>query len=205
MREVVGDEAVPTGFRVRTDRLLRSTRAGRRHVVTLRVGQGQLNVATDGLEPRRYGRRAFLGLVAGGLSSLAWAGPAAQALSPVTSRVLAARSATSSRSAAGGSTRSPARCRSSTSAAGGSRSAGSSQRRAAHLRRAARAAAGAPGLDFHCVTGWTVHDVHWSGVRFQRSARRWSSRCPRRRRSGSSRWRSPTTTRSRSSRLHLPT
>jgi DMSO/TMAO reductase YedYZ molybdopterin-dependent catalytic subunit len=22
--------------------------------------------------------------------------------------------------------------------------------------------------DFHCVTGWSVHDVHWRGVRFQR-------------------------------------
>ena len=20
--------------------------------------------------------------------------------------------------------------------------------------------------DFHCVTGWTVNDVHWAGVRF---------------------------------------
>ena len=36
-----------------------------------------------------------------------------------------------------------------------------------HLRRAARAAARPPDLDFHCVTGWTVDDVRWSGVRFE--------------------------------------
>ena len=36
-------------------------------------------------EARPYGRRAFLGLLAGGLSSLLWAEPAARALSPVTS------------------------------------------------------------------------------------------------------------------------
>ena len=39
----------------------------------------------NGDEARPYGRRAFLGLLAGGLSSLFWAGPAARALAPVTS------------------------------------------------------------------------------------------------------------------------
>jgi DMSO/TMAO reductase YedYZ molybdopterin-dependent catalytic subunit len=37
-------------------------------------------------EPRPYGRRAFLALLAGGVSSLAWAGPAASIFSPVTSQ-----------------------------------------------------------------------------------------------------------------------
>src|SRR6266567_4719221 len=36
-------------------------------------------------DARPYGRRAFLGLLGGGLSSLLWAGPAARALAPVTS------------------------------------------------------------------------------------------------------------------------
>src|SRR5690348_14274716 len=35
-------------------------------------------------DPRRYGRRAFLGLVAGGLSSFYWAPAVSNALSPVT-------------------------------------------------------------------------------------------------------------------------
>ena len=39
----------------------------------------------NGDEQRPYGRRAFLGLMAGGLSSLLWAGPAARVLAPVTS------------------------------------------------------------------------------------------------------------------------
>ena len=34
---------------------------------------------------RSYGRRGFLLLVAGGLSSLAWAGPVSRLLSPLTS------------------------------------------------------------------------------------------------------------------------
>ena len=34
-----------------------------------------------------YGRRGFLLLVAGGISSLAWAGPASRVLSPLTSAV----------------------------------------------------------------------------------------------------------------------
>ena len=34
------------------------------------------------------------------------------------------------------------------------------------VRRAAQPAAGRAGLDFHCVTGWSVDHVHWAGVRF---------------------------------------
>ena len=39
------------------------------------------------------------------------------------------------------------------------------------LRRAAGAAARQQVSTFHCVTGWTVTDVHWAGVRFAGSAR----------------------------------
>jgi DMSO/TMAO reductase YedYZ molybdopterin-dependent catalytic subunit len=42
-------------------------------------------VAVEGLEPRRYGRRVFLGVLAGGLSSFAWAPAASRFLSPLTS------------------------------------------------------------------------------------------------------------------------
>jgi DMSO/TMAO reductase YedYZ molybdopterin-dependent catalytic subunit len=42
-------------------------------------------VAADKLEPRRYGRRVFLGVLAGGLSSFAWAPAASRILAPLTS------------------------------------------------------------------------------------------------------------------------
>jgi DMSO/TMAO reductase YedYZ molybdopterin-dependent catalytic subunit len=42
-------------------------------------------VAADGFEPRRYGRRVFLGVLAGGLSSFAWAPAASRILAPLTS------------------------------------------------------------------------------------------------------------------------
>jgi len=42
-------------------------------------------VATEGFEPRRYGRRVFLGVLAGGLTSFAWAPAASRILAPLTS------------------------------------------------------------------------------------------------------------------------
>jgi DMSO/TMAO reductase YedYZ molybdopterin-dependent catalytic subunit len=42
-------------------------------------------VAAEGSEPRRYGRRVFLGVLAGGLSSFAWAPAASRILAPLTS------------------------------------------------------------------------------------------------------------------------
>ena len=38
-------------------------------------------------DTRPYGRRAFLGLIAGGLTAFAWAGPVSRVLSPLTSSV----------------------------------------------------------------------------------------------------------------------
>ena len=49
--------------------------------------------------------------------------------------------------------------------------------------------------DFHCVTGWSVDDVHWRGVRFADLLARGAAAQRRRRRCGSSRTRCPTTTR----------
>ena len=43
-----------------------------------------MSESTD--DPRPYGRRTFLALLAGGVSSLVWAGPAASIFSPVTSQ-----------------------------------------------------------------------------------------------------------------------
>ena len=42
-------------------------------------------MAAEGSEPRRYGRRVFLGVLAGGLSSFAWAPAASRILAPLTS------------------------------------------------------------------------------------------------------------------------
>src|SRR5581483_5351613 len=55
----------------------RRRRARRLHATSGAVSGGE----------KRYGRRGFLLAVAGGLSSLAWAGPVSRALSPVTSGV----------------------------------------------------------------------------------------------------------------------
>ena len=60
--------------------------------------------------------------------------------------------------------------------------------------------------DFHCVTGWSVDNVHWAGVRFRdllAAARPARARAPAS--SPSSPRRSRTSTRSRSSRPSSPT
>jgi len=118
-------------------------------------------------EPRTYGRRAFLLLTAGGLSSLAWAPFANRVFSPFTSAfsqlvgsltpVGGWRIYTISgsmpifdertwRLRIDGLVRRP-------------RSLTYADLRA--LPRAQQVST------FHCVTGWTVKDVHWAGVRFR--------------------------------------
>jgi DMSO/TMAO reductase YedYZ molybdopterin-dependent catalytic subunit len=117
-------------------------------------------------ESRPYGRRAFLGLVAGGLASYFWALPASRILSPLTSQfsqlagdllpVGGWRIYTISgsmpifdpeewRLEIGGLVRTPV-------------SLTYDDLRA--LPRASQV------TTFHCVTGWTVKHVHWAGVRF---------------------------------------
>jgi DMSO/TMAO reductase YedYZ molybdopterin-dependent catalytic subunit len=119
-----------------------------------------------GDDTRPYGRRAFLGLMAGGVTSLLWAGPAARALAPVTSgfsqllgnllpvggwRIYTISGSMpifderSWRLQIDGLVRKPQQLT-------------YSQLRA--LPRADQVS------DFHCVTGWSVHNVRWAGVRF---------------------------------------
>jgi len=116
-------------------------------------------------EPRPYGRRAFLALLAGGVSSLAWAGPAAGIFSPVTSQfsqllgnlipVGGWRIYTISgsmplfdervwRLQIDGLVEHPVSL---------------TYAQLVALPRARQV------TDFHCVTGWSVPNVSWSGVR----------------------------------------
>ncbi len=118
----------------------------------------------DGARP--YGRRAFLGLLAGGVSSLFWAGPAARALAPVTSgfsqmlgnllpvggwRIYTISGSMpifderSYRLEITGLVRNPV------------------QLTYAQLRALPQAH---QVSNFHCVTGWSVDNVRWGGVRF---------------------------------------
>ncbi len=119
----------------------------------------------DGARP--YGRRAFLGLLAGGVSSLFWAGPAARALAPVTSgfsqalgnllpvggwRIYTISGSMpifderSYRLEITGLVRNPV------------------QLTYAQLRALPQAH---QVSNFHCVTGWSVDNVRWGGVRFR--------------------------------------
>jgi DMSO/TMAO reductase YedYZ molybdopterin-dependent catalytic subunit len=123
-------------------------------------------VSTDDPDARPYGRRAFLGLLAAGLTSFAWAGPASRVFAPVTSQfsqlagdllpVGGWRIYTISgsmplfdrdtwRLEIDGLVRKPQSLAYDDLLA---------------LPRAHQIST------FHCVTGWTVHDVRWAGVRF---------------------------------------
>src|ERR1700759_4132942 len=115
---------------------------------------------------RPIGRRAFLGLVLGGLSAFAWAGPASRILSPLTAGfsqlgadllplggwriytitgVMPDLDAARWRLQVDGLVKRPR------------------EFSLADLQGLPRAEQVSP---FHCVTGWTVNDVHWAGVRF---------------------------------------
>jgi DMSO/TMAO reductase YedYZ molybdopterin-dependent catalytic subunit len=116
---------------------------------------------------RRYGRGAFLAVVGLGLTSVVWGRRASSVFSPVTSSfsqlignlipVGGWRIYTISgsmpifdpktwRLEIGGLVRRPASL---------------SYEQLTSLPRAEQVST------FHCVTGWTVHDVHWAGVRFE--------------------------------------
>src|SRR4051794_19074238 len=127
------------------------------------------SAVTDASDPdaRPYGRRAFLGLLAGGLSAFAWAGPVSRGLSPLTS----AFSQLGANLLPLGGWRiytitgvmpelDPARWR--------LRVDGLVERPASFSLAQLQALPRAEQVStFHCVTGWTVSDVRWSGVRFQ--------------------------------------
>jgi len=124
-------------------------------------------VIEDPGDARPYGRRAFLLLLAGGLSSLGWATRASGIFSPVTSQFsqlvgnllpvggwriytvsgsMPIFDAESWRLEIGGLVRKPVSIDYDT------------------LRSLPRAE---QVSTFHCVTGWTVKDVRWAGVRFK--------------------------------------
>jgi DMSO/TMAO reductase YedYZ molybdopterin-dependent catalytic subunit len=118
-------------------------------------------------QSKPIGRRAFLGLVLGGVSAYAWAGPVSRVLSPVTSSfsqlganllptggwriytitgVMPDIDALQWRLRIDGLVENPGTF---------------SLRDLRGLPRAQQTST------FHCVTGWTVRDVHWAGVRFK--------------------------------------
>jgi DMSO/TMAO reductase YedYZ molybdopterin-dependent catalytic subunit len=118
-------------------------------------------------DARPYGRRAFLVLVAGGLSSFAWATRASGIFSPVTSQFsqlvgnllpvggwriytisgsMPIFDQRSYRLQIGGLVRKPLSI---------------DYKTLLQLPRAEQTST------FHCVTGWTVHNVRWAGVRFE--------------------------------------
>jgi len=116
---------------------------------------------------RSYGRRGFLLLVGGGLSSLVWAGPVSRLLSPLTSdasqlvgnllpvggwRIYTISGTmplfdpSSWRLEIDGLVERP---------------------RSLDYRQLQALPKAEQVSTFHCVTGWTVNNVHWAGVRFR--------------------------------------
>jgi DMSO/TMAO reductase YedYZ molybdopterin-dependent catalytic subunit len=117
-------------------------------------------------QPRPYGRRAFLGLLGAGLTSFWWAGPASRVLSPLSSQfsqlsadllpvggwriytitgTMPDLDASSWTLEVGGLVKKP------------------QSFTLADLKGLPQAK---QVSTFHCVTGWTVKNVRWGGVRF---------------------------------------
>jgi DMSO/TMAO reductase YedYZ molybdopterin-dependent catalytic subunit len=124
-------------------------------------------VSTPDADPRPYGRRAFLALLAGGVTSFAWALPASKIFSPITSGVsqlladvlpvggwriytisgsMPIFDQNSWRLEIAGLVKKPVSL---------------SYDELLALPRAEQIST------FHCVTGWTIKNVHWAGVRFK--------------------------------------
>ena len=118
-------------------------------------------------DERHYGRRGFLLLVGGGLTSLVWAGPVSRLLSPLTSAAsqllgnlvpvdgwriytisgtMPLFDPSSWRLEIEGLVKNP---------------------RSLDYRQLTSLPKAKQVSTFHCVTGWTVDNVHWGGVRFQ--------------------------------------
>jgi DMSO/TMAO reductase YedYZ molybdopterin-dependent catalytic subunit len=118
-------------------------------------------------DERRYGRRGFLLLIGGGLSSLVWAGPVSRLFSPLTS---AASQLVGDLLPVGGwriytisgtmPLFDPSTWRLEID--------GLVKRpRTLDYRQLSALPKAEQVSTFHCVTGWTVDNVHWGGVRFQ--------------------------------------
>jgi DMSO/TMAO reductase YedYZ molybdopterin-dependent catalytic subunit len=126
-----------------------------------------VSVSPEDLGPRPYGRRAFLGLVAAGVSAFWWAAPASRLLAPLTSA--------------------PSQLLADVLPVGGWRIYtisgsmpefdpatwrleidGLVRRPLSLTYQELLALPQARQVStFHCVTGWTVENVQWRGVRFQ--------------------------------------
>ncbi len=117
-------------------------------------------------QARPYGRRAFLGLVLGGLSAYAWAGPLSRIVSPVTSSF--AQLGANLLPAGGWRIYTITGVMPDLDAARWRLRVDGLVERPASFSLAQLQAL--PQVEqtstFHCVTGWTVENVHWSGVRF---------------------------------------
>ena len=162
----------PPTLRWRSD-LRRTQLLAANNAQAMRSGRGAIDPGqpheTDPAEaPQRpYGRRGFLLLVAGGLSSLAWAGPASRVLSPLTS---AGSQLVGNLLPVGGwriytisgtmPLFDPASWRLEIDGLVETRQS-LSYEDLKGLPKARQVST------FHCVTGWTVDNVHWAGVRFQ--------------------------------------
>jgi DMSO/TMAO reductase YedYZ molybdopterin-dependent catalytic subunit len=117
-------------------------------------------------ESRPYGRRAFLALVGGGLSAFFWAGPASRAFSPLTSQF----------SQLGADLLPVGGWRIYTitgtmpdidPSAWTLRIEGLVRKPRTLTLADLKALPQAEQVStFHCVTGWSVKNVHWTGVRF---------------------------------------
>ena len=122
------------------------------------------NRAMDGSEPKRYGRGLFLATVAGGLSSLAWGKPVwsrvSAALSPAEGLIPFVPKSGWRIYTVSGSLPSfdPGTWR---LQVGGlvDQEISLSHRELLALPQVTQVS------DFHCVTGWTVKNVRWTGVR----------------------------------------
>jgi DMSO/TMAO reductase YedYZ molybdopterin-dependent catalytic subunit len=122
------------------------------------------NRAMDGSEPKRYGRGLFLATVAGGLSSLAWGKPVwsrvSAAISPAEGLIPFVPKSGWRIYTVSGSLPSfdPVTWR---LQVGGlvDQEISLSHRELLALPRVTQVS------DFHCVTGWTVKNVRWTGVR----------------------------------------
>ena len=122
------------------------------------------NRAMDGSEPKRYGRGLFLATVAGGLSSLAWGKPVwsrvSAALSPAEGLIPFVPKSGWRIYTVSGSLPSfdPVTWR---LQVGGlvDQEISLSHRELLALPQVTQVS------DFHCVTGWTVKNVRWTGVR----------------------------------------
>jgi DMSO/TMAO reductase YedYZ molybdopterin-dependent catalytic subunit len=122
------------------------------------------NRAMDGSEPKRYGRGLFLATVAGGLSSLAWGKPVwsrvSAALSPAEGLIPFVPKGGWRIYTVSGSLPSfdPVTWRLQVSGLV-DQEISLSHRELLALPRVTQVS------DFHCVTGWSVQNVRWTGVR----------------------------------------